>query len=204
VHVTEKVDGRRERGDATRHKAARYAADLASVGGLETVTVGRLATGTSLSKSGILTVFGSREAIQLAAVAEARRVYIDHVVRPAWRREPGLSRLRGILDCWFTYVTDGVFPGGCFVQTTSTEFAAREGPVADAVRALKREWLDLLVAELSVALPATAAGRRRATEAAFEIDAYLSAGHLRHRLLDDEGLALARRSVNRVLRSLPA
>jgi hypothetical protein len=118
--VTEKVDGRRERGDATRRKAARYAADLATVGGLETVTVGRLATGTSLSKSGILTVFGNREAIQLAAVAEARRVYVDHVIRPAWRREPGLSRLRGISDHWFAYVTDRVLPGGCFLLATST------------------------------------------------------------------------------------
>jgi AcrR family transcriptional regulator len=201
--VTEKVDGRRERGDATRRRAARYAADLASVGGLEAVTVGRLATGTSLSKSGILTVFGNREAIQLAAVAEARRVYIDHVVAPAWGREPGLSRLRGIVDNWYAYVTGRVFPGGCFVLTTSTEYAAREGPVANAVRALKQEWLDLLEAELSVALPATAAGRRRAREAAFEIDAFLSAAHVRYRLMaDDDVLAVARRSVNRLLRSL--
>ena len=202
MSVTEKVDGRRERGDVTRRRAARYAADLASVGGLEAVTVGRLATGTSLSKSGILTVFGNREAIQLAAVAEARRVYVQHVVAPAWAREPGLSRLRGIIDCWFDYVTDRVFPGGCFVLTTSTEYSAREGAVADAVRALKQEWLDLLRAELSVALPRTAAGRRRAAEAAFEIDAYLTAGHVRYRLLDDDGLALARRSVDRLLRSL--
>jgi AcrR family transcriptional regulator len=201
--VVEKVDGRRERGDATRRRTARYAADLASIGGLEAVTVGRLATGTSLSKSGILTVFGNREAIQLAAVAEARRVYVQHVVAPAWHREPGLSRLRGILDNWFTYVTDRVFPGGCFLLTTSAEYAAQEGPVADAVRALKQEWLDLLEDELDVVLPATAAGRRRATEVAFEIDAFLSAAHLRFRLMDDEdALPLARRSLARLLRTV--
>jgi AcrR family transcriptional regulator len=201
--VVEKVDGRRERGDATRRRTARYAADLASIGGLEAVTVGRLATGTSLSKSGILTVFGNREAIQLAAVAEARRVYVQHVVAPAWHREPGLSRLRGILDNWFTYVTDRVFPGGCFLLTTSAEYAAHEGPVADAVRALKQEWLDLLEDELDVVLPATAAGRRRATEVAFEIDAFLSAAHLRFRLMDDEdALPLARRSLARLLRTV--
>jgi AcrR family transcriptional regulator len=203
VAVTEKLDGRRERGDATRRRTARYAADLASVGGLEAVSVGRLATGTGLSKSGILTVFENREAIQLAAVAEARRVYVEHVVAPAWRREPGLSRLRGILDNWFAYVTGDVFPGGCFLVTTSVEYAAQEGPVAEAVRGVKQEWLDLLTAELSVALPATAAGRRRAAEAAFEIDALLSAANVRYRLLrDGDAFALARRSVNRVLRSL--
>jgi len=202
--MAEKVDGRRERGDATRRLAARYAADLASVAGLESVSVGRLAAGTGLSKSGILTVFENREAIQLAAVAEARRVYVEHVVRPAWRREPGLSRLRGIVDNWFAYATGDVFPGGCFLLTTSAEYAAQDGPVAEAVRGLKREWIDLLTSELTIALPPTATGRRRAREAAFEIDALLSAAHVRHRLLGDaDAFALARRSVNRLLRSIP-
>jgi AcrR family transcriptional regulator len=200
--VTQKVDGRRERGDATRRRAARYAADLASIGGLESVTVGRLAEGTGLSKSGILTVFENREAIQLAAVAEARRVYAEHVVNPAWHRQPGAARIRGWVDSWIVYVEGEVFPGGCFLQTTSGEYAAQDGPVADAVRALQREWLDLLEADVAVALRATG-GRRRPAEVAFEIDAFLAAGLVRYQLLrDPDGLAMARRSVHRLLRSL--
>jgi AcrR family transcriptional regulator len=199
----QKVDGRRERGDATRRRAARCAADLASIGGLESVTVGRLAAATGLSKSGILTVFENREAIQLATVAEARRVYGAHVIGPAWNRQPGLSRLRGWVDAWIGYVDARVFPGGCFLQTTTAEYAAQEGPVADAVRSLKHEWLDLLEADFRVALPDTAAGRRRAAEAAFELDAFLNAGLVRHRLLRDaDALVLVKRSANRLLRSL--
>ena len=44
---------------------------IATTHGLDSITVGALATATGVSKSGILTVFGNREAIQLAAVAEA-------------------------------------------------------------------------------------------------------------------------------------
>ncbi|WP_449561141.1 TetR/AcrR family transcriptional regulator [Mycolicibacterium mageritense] len=77
------ADGRRARGDATRRLVARAAADIATTHGLDGITVGGLSASTGVSKSGILTVFGNREAIQLAAVAEARRVYIDVVIRPA-------------------------------------------------------------------------------------------------------------------------
>ena len=62
---------------------------LATVSGLDSITVGGLATRTGLSKSGILTVFPDREAIQLAAVAQAREIYLDAVVRPVWGEEPG-------------------------------------------------------------------------------------------------------------------
>ena len=68
------TDDRRLRGERTRRTAARAAADIATTHGLDSVTVGSLAAATGLSKSGILTVFGTREEILVAAVAEARRV----------------------------------------------------------------------------------------------------------------------------------
>lgn len=153
---------------------------LATVAGLDGITVGGLATRTGLSKSGILTVFHDREAIQLAAVAEARRIYVDTVVRPVWGRTPGAERLRALLEGWVGYVRAGTFPGGCFVTTTSVEFGRRDGAVADAVRALKREWLDLLERELRTA------GVTDPVEGAFRIDAYLAAAVTRRELLDDD------------------
>lgn len=181
------ADGRRARGDATRRLVARTAADIATTHGLEGITVGGLSTSTGVSKSGILTVFGNREAIQLAAVAEARQVYIDVVIRPALSSAPGTARLEALLDSWVAYLRAEVFPGGCFVSATSVEFGHRSGPVADAVRNLKREWLDLLENEFSVA------GSPDPAEDAFRVDAYLSAGNTRRELFGtDEGLEWAR------------
>ncbi|MFB6392757.1 TetR/AcrR family transcriptional regulator [Polymorphospora sp. A560] len=174
------VDGRRRRGDATRRTAARSAAMTATVGGLESVTVGGLAASTGLSKSGILTVFGSREAILLAAVAEARQIYIDTVIAPGWGAQPGRDRLRALVDSWFSCLRRRVFPGGCFITATSSEYGHREGPVADAIRKLKREWLDLIESELAVA------GSLDPPGDAFRIDAFLSAANTRFQLFDDE------------------
>lgn len=172
----EQADGRRARGDATRRRVAHEAAMVATVEGLDAITLGSLAERTGVSKSGILTVFGSREVLQVAAVAEARRIYVDAVIRPAWGRDPGSERLRGLVEAWREYVRGEVFPGGCFVAATTVEYGRRAGPVADAVRGLKREWLDLLEAELATA------GSHRSVDDAFRLDAYLDAGNTRHQL----------------------
>lgn len=173
-------DGRRARGDRTRHDVARQAAMTATVHGLDAITVGSLAARTGHSKSGILTVFANREAIQLAAVAEARSLYAEHVVNPSRDAAPGGPRLRALLDNWVAYLRAGVFPGGCFITTTSVEYGHREGPVADAVRELARDWLRLLEAELA------AAGSADPAEDGFRIDAYLRAANTRFQLFGDE------------------
>jgi AcrR family transcriptional regulator len=162
-------DGRRLRGDVTRRRAARAAADIATTHGLDSISVGSLASVTGLSKSGILTVFGSREAIQLAAVAEARRTYLDAVIAPAWPMPAGEARLRALLDAWLAYLLAQVFPGGCFIAATSVEYGHREGPVADAVRNLKAEWLHLLEHQLAAAL-AMGNARRELFGADAELD----------------------------------
>ncbi|KHL10591.1 AcrR family transcriptional regulator [Mumia flava] len=173
------ADGRRLRGDATRRRVARYAADAATLGGLDALSVGRIAGDTGLSKSGILTVFPNREAIQLAAVREGRRVFVEEVVTGAWSTEPGARRLRALVQSWAAYVRRRVFPGGCFLVAASAEFGAQDGAVADAVRALKREWLDLLAAD---AVTAGGDGPR----VAFQLDAFLAAGNTRFVLFGDE------------------
>ncbi|MGN6160627.1 MAG: TetR/AcrR family transcriptional regulator, partial [Marmoricola sp.] len=106
------ADGRRARGDATRARVAAEAAQIATVQGLDAITVGTLATETGVSKSGILTVFETREAIQLAAVAGARRLYIEHVIGPAWSERSGKPRLRALVSHWIEYLRAGVFRGG--------------------------------------------------------------------------------------------
>lgn len=179
--MTSTVDGRRERGDRTRRHAARTAARLATVQGLDSITVGALAEATGASKSGLLTVFGNREEILVAAVAEARALYVEHVIGPAWTEPSGARRLRALLDRWVDYLRAEVFPGGCFVATSSAEYGHREGRVADAVRDLKREWIGVLERELSVA------GAPDPGEAAFCIDAYLVATNTRRELFGDDG-----------------
>lgn len=166
---------------------ARAAADLATIQGLDSISVSQLATATGVSKSGILTVFPNREAIQIAAVAGARHVYIDAVIRPAYGADPGRPRLRALVDAWVAYLRADTFPGGCFLAAASVEYGHRRGPVAEAVRALKREWLAVLEGEF------TAAGSADPITDAFRLDALLEAGNNRRGLFwDDAELDRAR------------
>jgi AcrR family transcriptional regulator len=164
----------------TRSTVARKAAAVATTHGLDSITVGSLAKATGLSKSGILTVFGSREAIQVAAVSEARQIYRESVIAPAWAQEPGKPRLRALVDRWVAYLRADIFPGGCFIVASTAEYGRRDGVVADAVRQLKREWIDLLESELS------AAGSPDPPGEAFSIDALLCAANTHRELFGSE------------------
>lgn len=163
-------DGRRARGDITRRTVAVQAAKDATLWGLEQTTLGELATRTGISKSGIITVFGSREKVLEASVDAARDIYIAEVFAPAESAAPGAARLRAVLDAWDSYARRHVFPGGCFLATASVEYAGQPGPVADRVRALKREWLDYLTHHF------TRAGADDALARAIRVDSLLMGG----------------------------
>nr|WP_225957893.1 TetR/AcrR family transcriptional regulator [Amycolatopsis lexingtonensis] len=111
----------------------RRAVDVASVDGLEGLSLGRLATELELSKSGVFALFGSKEELQLATIEAALDIFAAHVVTPSREVAPGLPRLRAICENWLEYSEKRVFPGGCFFFNVGAEFDARPGRVHDAV-----------------------------------------------------------------------
>jgi AcrR family transcriptional regulator len=140
---------RRSAADAARTREAILdrSVALASIEGLEGLTIGRLATDLHMSKAGVLGHFGTKEELQLAALGAARAIYRREVWERAQDATPGRARLLAIADAWLSYLGRDVFPGGCFVTAASCEFDDRPGRVRDAVAALHREWMAVLVAE---------------------------------------------------------
>ncbi len=134
----------RARGERTRQAILKTAVDIASVEGLEGLTIGRLAGKLSLSKSGLFAHFGSKEDLQLATVDAARAIFIREVIRPTFEAARGLPCLWTLCDVWLTYVQRGVFRGGCFFAAAAAEFDSRPGPVRDRVAEIMREWLSTL------------------------------------------------------------
>jgi AcrR family transcriptional regulator len=199
--VVEKVDGRLVRGDQTRRAVLRRAVDIASVDGLEGLSIGRLATELGISKSGLFAHFGSKEELQLATIRAARRIYADQVVTPAFAVEPGLERVWKLSECWIDYSRRRVFPGGCFFQKVSHEYAAREGAVHDALVGVHREWMDLME---DVIREAVERGELDADPAqlAFDLNAYYEAANLASILHDNQtGYDQARQSIRTRLES---
>jgi AcrR family transcriptional regulator len=124
----------------TRDAILGRATELASVEGLEGLTIGRLATELEMSKSGLFRHFGSKQELQLATVERATALFQHEVLEPAAGATPGLDRLRALLESYLTYLEREVLPGGCFLSAAGAEFDGRPGPVRDAIAAASRDW----------------------------------------------------------------
>src|SRR6201987_40522 len=131
---------RRPRGLRTRRAILRKAVNIASVEGLEGLKIGRLASVLRISKSGLFAHFGSKEDLQCAVVDEAREIFVERVVRPAYQFQ-GLQRLRALCENWLAYGEQGVFPGGCFFSAASLEFDGRPGRGREQIVGLMRRWV---------------------------------------------------------------
>jgi hypothetical protein len=103
-----------EPGKGVRTKAAILdeAARLATVEGIEGISIGGLAAVTGMSKSGLYAHFGSKEQLQLATIEAARSSFIREVVAPVLSVVPeGRERLLALCEGFLSYVERRVFPG---------------------------------------------------------------------------------------------
>jgi AcrR family transcriptional regulator len=138
-------DGRKVRGDRTRRAILTAAVNVASVEGLEGLSIGRLATELEMSKSGLFAHFGSKEELQISTVRAAAAIFGQRVVAPAQERfEPGIARLQGMLDNWLDYMERGIFAGGCFFAAATIEMDGRPGPVRDCIAQQMTRWAGTL------------------------------------------------------------
>ena len=140
--VTE--SGTSGKGQRTRAAILDEAARLATVIGLEGLTIGRLAAAIGMSKSGLYAHFGAKRELQLATIQSARETFIAEVLRPALTEPKGIARLLGACEAFLSHIERRVFPGGCFFAAAAAEFGTQPGPVRDAVAAQHRDWLALL------------------------------------------------------------
>jgi len=175
------------KGERTKQSILERAVDLASLEGLEGLTIGRLAEELGMSKSGLFAHFGSKEELQLATIEAARERFVESVFRPSLKAERGYPRLMAICRAWLTYVRHGVFPGGCFFAAASFEFDGRPGAVRDAIAAIMDGWIESI--EKAVAL-AQEEGHIdpdiEPEQLAFEINALFFGANFSYQLRDDK------------------
>ncbi|WP_243228293.1 TetR family transcriptional regulator C-terminal domain-containing protein [Microbacterium sp. CIAB417] len=148
------VDGRRARGDASRRSVLSRATHLASVEGLDGLTIGRLAETSGHSKSSIATLFGSKQSLQVATVAAAREVFVATIIEPSRAEPRGLSRLVVLMRRALDYSRERTFEGGCFFAATSADIDSKPGPVRDALREALSEWYGYVAAQIRYAADA--------------------------------------------------
>ena len=177
----QEIDGRRVRGDASRRLVLENAVDLASLEGLDGLSIGRLATAAHVSKSNVATLFGTKQRLQLATVESAAQRFRETVLEPARQAAPrGIHRIVALLDAWIAYSRDRVFPGGCFFAAAVADFDSKPGPVRDAIARAYDDWGDYVRVSVGYAIAqGELAPEADAEQLAFEFMALLDTANTR-------------------------
>lgn len=178
------------KGTVTRHRIVAQAVALTRVGGLEALSIGRLAELTGLSKAGLFRHFGSKTGLQQAVLEACVDEFRARVIVPALRAPSGIARLAGLLDTWLAWTEAAECDGGCPLLGASIELDDRPGELRTYLVEKQRAWLDCIRA---AATRAVAEGDLRhdldVEQFAFEFNAIGLGFNFAHRLLDDADAA---------------
>ena len=190
------VRATRSDGERSRQTILQAAARLATVEGLDGLSIGSLADHIGMSKSGLYAHFGSKEELQLATVETAVEIFNADVVDPTLSIEDPLARLEALIERFMDYLARRVFPGGCFFAAAAAEFDTHPGLVKERIIEVHSGWLHMLEDLLK---QAQAEGQIDPEESpnqmAFELDAFLLMANMEFVLKNDEqALTRARRA----------
>jgi AcrR family transcriptional regulator len=192
------------KGERTKEAILDTAAALATQEGLDSLSIGRLAEATGMSKSGLFAHFGSKEELQLATVDHASDVFVAAVIAPARAAPTGIARVWALCNGMIDYTEQQVFPGGCFFACTSFEFNNKPGAVRDKIAEMLGSWMSYLEHAVEQAQDAGELDPQlSARETAFQLDAFAQAANAQFQLFRNPRVFdEARRAVRARLDSL--
>ena len=134
------MDARTQKSELTRAAIVGAALDLAAAEGLEAITLQAVADRIGLSKSGVFSRVGSREALQIAVIEEFGRRFIADVFVPSMQQPKGLPRLNEIVRRWIVRTRDVEAQSGCIFTAGAFELDDREGPLRDFLLGEVTRW----------------------------------------------------------------
>lgn len=148
------MEARTKRSGLTLASIVDTALQMAAADGLESLTIGEVAKRLDLSKSGVFSRVGSREALQCAVVDEYDRRFLQDVFVPAMREPRGLPRLNAIMRLWLARAREVELRQGCIYCAGAFEYDDREGPVRDRLFDGVQRWRGALKRTVIQALDA--------------------------------------------------
>ncbi len=177
------------------------AARLATVRGLEGLSIGDLAQHIGMSKSGLYAHFKSKEELELATIETAAQIFVEDVIHKVPPTLEGLARVDALCEAFFQHLVRRIFPGGCFFATLAAQLAPRPGRVRDRIMQMQSLWIAQFKRALNQARLAGDLPRDvDRDQLAFEITAMLFRANFAWIVAEDESvLDQARLGVKHVL-----
>lgn len=138
------MDAKTQKSELTRAAIVGAALDMASAEGLESITLQAVADRLGLSKSGVFSRAGSREALQKAVIEEFGRRFLAAVFVPAMQRPRGLPRLDDIVERWIGRIGSAAAGDSCIFSAGAFELDDRDGPLRDVLHGEVTRWRGVL------------------------------------------------------------
>ena len=179
---------------------------MASVMGLEGLSIGQLANRAGMSKSGLFGHFGSKEALQFAVLETVVEDFKIRVIGPALQEPTGEARLRKLFEGWMQWASDDDKTGGCPLMSASIELDDRPGQLRNYLVQQQIGWLDCIrrMAQKAVAEGVFKQGLDTA-QFAFQFHSTGLGFNFSQRLLDDpQALARAKTALESLIRQAKA
>lgn len=168
------MEARTARSELTQSAIVDVALEMARLDGLESLSIGEVAKRLNLSKSGVFSRIGSREALQGAVLDAFEKSFQQEVILPALREPRGLPRLDAMVRGWMGRV--GGPRGNCLYVAGAFEYDDRDGELRDRLLDGVRRWRATLRRTL---VQAQDAGQLRADadleQLIFELDGLFTA-----------------------------
>src|SRR5262245_51453620 len=134
------METKTERSGLTLAAILDTALQMVAAGGLESLTIGEVAKRLGLSKSGVFSRVGSRDALQALVLQEYDRRFVQDVLVPALREPRGLPRLNALMQRWLDRAQRVEVPQGCIYCAGAFEYDDRVGPVRELLLDGVRRW----------------------------------------------------------------
>lgn len=140
------------KGIRTREQILDQAIRMASVFGLEGLTIGNLARTLQMSKSGLFAHFQSKENLQKQVVEVTAARWISFVFDPALKQPRGLARVQALFEGWLAWESAEFLPGGCLIMSSAFEFDDRPGEIHDLLVSFQRRLYDTFERAVELAI----------------------------------------------------
>lgn len=176
-----------QKGNRTREEILSRAFELASIDGLEGLSIGSLAAAVGMSKSGLFAHFKSKENLQCSVIDWTAERFTREVLAPALMEPRGVARIKAFFKNWITWHRSSTKPGGCVMIAACSEFDDRPGAVQTLLLKYQRELVETLSRMAAGAVEqGQFAAEVKPEQFAFELYGAMLGFHHYSRLLQDQ------------------
>lgn len=140
------------KGVNTREHILDEAYKIASLEGIEGLTIGTLADKVGMSKSGLFAHFKSKDALQLSVLEKAVDLFTKKVFKDSFKAPRGEPRVLAVLENWIKFLDDKANPGGSLLVAASFELDDKPGVLRDYVQQSQKNLIENLKKSAQIAI----------------------------------------------------